>query len=149
MPRVSATRGARGTVLCGSGRVARHAGPVSAYLPPGWPAQVPPPAVRGWEQRAVAWLLDLCPHEYRGYPLLQRHPLLMVRLAARHVAAQQAGVATAVAQLRGDLAGFVPGPVVTEGIQVLETERTRLASTAHAVMLVERALRGQDFVPRL
>ncbi len=124
-------------------------GAVSAYLPPGWPSEVPPPAVRGWERRAVAWLLDLCPHEYRGYPLLQRHPLLMVRLTARHVAAQQAGVATAVAQLRADLAGYVPGPVVSEGIQVLEAEAARLSRCAHAVMLVERALRGQDFVPRL
>ena len=74
---------------------------VTAYLPPGWPAQVPPPGVYGWEQRAVAWLLDLCPHEYRGYPVLQRHPLLVVRLAARHVAAQQAGIATAVAPAAG------------------------------------------------
>jgi hypothetical protein len=105
--------------------------------------------VYGWEQRAVAWLLDLCPHEYRGYPVLQRHPLLVVRLAARHVAAQQAGIATAVAQLRADLAGYLPGPVVTEGLDVLEAERHRLDGAAHAVTLVERALRGQVFVPRL
>lgn len=122
---------------------------MTAYLPPGWPAEVPPPGTSSWERQAVAWLLDLCPHEYRGYPVLQRHPLLLVRLAARHVAAQQAGIATAVAQLRADLAGFLPGPVVTEGLEVLETERQRLAATSHAVMVVERAMRGEVFVPRL
>ncbi len=97
----------------------------------------------------MAWLLDLCPHEYRGYPVLQRHPLLVVRLAARHVAAQQAGIVTAVAQLRADLAGYLPEAVVTEGLDVLETERLRLRAAAHAVMLVEQALRGQVFVAKL
>lgn len=122
---------------------------MNAHLPPGWPPEVPPPGAPGWERRAVGWLLDLCPHEYRGYPVLRRHPLLAVRLAARHVAAQQAGTATAVAQLRADLAGYLPGPVVTEGLEVLEAERRRLGGVARAVTLVERALRGQVFVPRL
>lgn len=97
----------------------------------------------------MGWLLDLCPHEYRGYPVLQRHPLLVVRLAARHVAAQQAGLVTAVAQLRADLAGYLPEPVVTEGIDVLKAERLRLHAAGHALMLVEQALRGQVFVEKL
>ncbi len=126
-----------------------HPGAVNAYTPPGWPVEVPPPGAPGWERRAAAWLLDLCPHEYRGYSLLGRHPLLLVRLTARLVAAQQGGTDAAVGALRADLAGYLPGTVVAEGLAVLEHERQRLAAQSHAVMLVERALRGQVFVPRL
>ena len=121
----------------------------AAYTPPGWPAEVPPPGVPGWERRAVAWLLDLCPHEYRGYAVLARHPLLLVRLAARQASAQQAGTQSARAALRADLSGYLPGPVVAEGLQVLDAEQQRLAAVTEAVQLVERAMRGQVFVPRL
>lgn len=121
----------------------------AAYSPPGWPAEVPPPGVPGWERRAVAWLLDLCPHEYRGYGVLARHPLLLVRLAARLVAAQHAGTQSARASLRGDLSGYLPSSVVAEGLQVLDAEEQRLAAVTWSVQLVERAMRGQVFVPRL
>lgn len=120
-----------------------------SHAPPGWPGQVPPPGVPGWERRATAWLLDLCPPEYRGHPVLVRHPLLLVRLAARHVSAQHAGAQAARAALRADLAGYLPSAVVAEGLEVLDAEQRRLDATAHAVQLVERALRGQVFVPRL
>ncbi len=121
----------------------------AAYTPPGWPAAVPPPGVPGWERRAVAWLLDQCPHEYRGYPVLARHPLLLVRLAARQVSAQHAGTQSARAALRADLSGYLPTAVVAEGLAVLDAEQQRLAAAAEAVQLVERAMRGQVFVPRL
>ena len=97
----------------------------------------------------MAWLLDLCPHEYRGYAVLARHPLLLVRLAARQASAQQAGTQSARAALRADLSGYLPGPVVAEGLQVLDAEQQRLAAVTEAVQLVERAMRGQVFVPRL
>ena len=42
-----------------------------AVVPPGWPRRVLPPAVPGWEESAGAWLLDLCPPDYRGYPVLR------------------------------------------------------------------------------
>ena len=122
---------------------------MDAYTPPGWPGQVPPPGAPGWEHRAVAWLLDLCPPEYRGYPVLARHPLLLVRLTARLVSAQQSGTQSARAALRADLSGYLPTTVVAEGLAVLDAEQQRLAEVSGSVQLVERALRGQVFVPRL
>jgi hypothetical protein len=121
----------------------------AAYAPPGWPAEVPPPGAPGWERRAVAWLLDLCPPEYRGHAVLVRHPLLLVRLAARLVSAQRTGTQNARAALRADLSGYLPTAVVAEGLDVLDVEQRRLEELAGAVQLVERALRGQVFVPRL
>jgi hypothetical protein len=121
----------------------------AVWTPPGWPADVPPPGAPGWERRAVAWLLDLCPPEYRGHAVLARHPLLLVRLAARLVAAQQAGTSSARAALRADLSGYLPSAVVAEGLAVLDAEQRRLEQVGGAVQLVERALRGQVFVPRL
>ena len=96
-----------------------------------------------------AWLLDQCPPEYRGHAPLTKHPLLLVRLTARHVAAQHAGAQAARAALRADLSGYLPSAVVAEGLEVLDVEQRRLDATAQAVQLVERALRGQVFVPRL
>ena len=121
----------------------------AAYTPPGWPAEVPPPGAPGWERRATAWLLDLCPPDYRGHAVLLRHPLLLVRLTARLVAAQAAGTQSARAALRADLSGYLPTAVVAEGLDVLDAEQERLAAASTAVQLVERALRGQVYVPRL
>ncbi len=122
---------------------------MDAYTPPGWPRQVPPPGAPGWERRAVAWLLDLSPHEYRDHPVLGRHPLLLVRLTARLVSAQQSGTQSARAALRADLSGYLPTAVVAQGLAVLDAEQQRLADVSGSVQLVERALRGQVFVPRL
>ena len=60
--------------------------------PPGWPRQVRPPGAPGWERTAVAWLLDVCPPEYRSYPALRRHDVILARFAVLHVEACQAAV---------------------------------------------------------
>lgn len=122
---------------------------MSAHVPPGWPDGVPPAGAPGWQRRATAWLLDICPPEYRGYPVVVRHPVLLVRLAARQVAAQAAGTDTALATVRADLADQLSGPVVAEAVAVLEGERGRLAALLRSVELLEHALRGGSFVPRL
>ena len=60
--------------------------------PPGWPAPVRPPGAPDWETTATAWLLDLCPPEYRTYPALRRHPVVLARFAVLYVEACQAAV---------------------------------------------------------
>jgi hypothetical protein len=35
----------------------------------------------------MGWLLDLCPPEYRSYPALRRHPVVLARFAVLHVEA--------------------------------------------------------------
>jgi hypothetical protein len=52
-------------------------------LPPDWPAAVSPPGSEDWEASAAEWLLDLLP-EYRQYPTMRRHPVVLAFIA-RHV----------------------------------------------------------------
>lgn len=122
---------------------------MSVPVPPGWPHAVPPPGAEGWQQRAVGWLLDLCPPDYRGHPVLQRHPVVLARLAAHHVAGQVAAQQRAVATLRADLAGVVPPQVLDEVLAALDVEQARLLGAERGVRLLEAALRGHRYVPRL
>ena len=72
--------------------------------PPGWPAAVRPPGAPDWEATAMAWLLDLCPPEYRTYPALRRHPVVLARFAVLYVEACQAAVNRGLSEARGGLA---------------------------------------------
>jgi hypothetical protein len=120
-----------------------------AALPPGWPAQVRPPLTPEWERSAVAWLFDLCPPDYRAHDVLRRYPLVLARLAREHC---QAGVEAARkgrATVRADLAGQLPPEAVEATVSAYEREGLRLVKAAAAVVLVEDALQGKRWVPRL
>ena len=73
---------------------------VQLVAPPGWPRQVRPPGAPGWEHTAVAWLLDICPPEYRSYPVLRRHDVVLARFAVLHVEACQAAVRRGLSEAR-------------------------------------------------
>ncbi len=117
--------------------------------PPGWPAPVRPPGAPDWERTAVAWLLDLCPPDYRGYPLLRRHDVVLARFAALHVEGCQAAVRQGLSEARGALRGVVDADTVERAVEVWQAEEARLLAERRAVGLVEDALRGRRFVARL
>lgn len=127
--------------------------------PPGWPLAVPPPGAAEWQARAVGWLWDLVPAHYRRYDVLRRYPVLLARMAVAQVQVEEhaarGGLATARADLRGELTGGsgVPDGVPPEAVEALlnvyERELSRLAAVALAVDLVAQALAGRVFVPRL
>lgn len=121
----------------------------TAHVPAGWPEQVPPPGAPGWQQRAMSWLLDLCPADYRGYPVLARQPLLLAYLAREHVRASGAGLVRARGSLRAELGGDVAPHVLDEALAVMDEEEARLRATFRGVEHLEAALRGHTFVPRL
>jgi hypothetical protein len=122
---------------------------MTSHVPPGWPAAVPPPGAAGWQRRAAGWLFDLCPADYRGYPLLSRRPLVLAFLASEHVTSSLEGVARATAGLRAGLSGHVPPGAVEEALQVLDAEQARLVAADRAVRLVAAALQGAQYTPRL
>ncbi|MEJ5944537.1 hypothetical protein WDZ17_04415 [Pseudokineococcus basanitobsidens] len=117
--------------------------------PPGWPVDVPPPGADGWQARAASWLLDVCPPDYRGHPVLARQPRVLARLAVLHASAQLDGLRRAVATLRADLSDVVGPRVVDEALAALEAERVRLLAVEEGAVLVERALAGARVVPSL
>ena len=117
--------------------------------PPGWPAEVRPPGAPDWERTAVAWLLDLCPPDYRAYDVLRQHPVVLARFAVQHVAAGVEAARRGQATARAELHALVPPEAVTAAVAAYEREGARLASTARAVGLVEEAMRGRVFLRRL
>jgi hypothetical protein len=122
---------------------------MSTYTPPGWPPGVPPADAPGWERTAAEWLLDLCPADYRGYAVLRKHPLALAWLAGQHVAGARQAMARALATGRAELSGEVMPPVLEQVLGTVEREQARLIAAARGVHLLEQALRGRRFVPRM
>ena len=117
--------------------------------PPGWPAQVRPPDAPDWERTAQSWLLDICPPEYRSYPTLRRHLVVLARFAVLQVEAQQAAVRRGLSEARGGLREVADLDVVEAAVQTWLAEEARLLGVRRAVGLVEEAIRGRRFVARL
>ena len=118
-------------------------------MPPGWPQEVLPPQAPGFERSAVAWLYDLCPPDYRAHDVLRRHPLLLARFAAQHVAAGVQAARDGLRTLRADMTGLVPPEAVEAALGAYDREGRRLAGAGRQVELVAAALRGERWVPRL
>jgi len=110
---------------------------------------VRPPGSADWELTAVAYLLDCCPPEFRLYPVLRRHPVVLARFALRSVEGQARAVETGLAEVRTDLGRFVGPDVVDQAIDTWQRQGALLLRTRRAVELVERALRGEEFVPTM
>jgi hypothetical protein len=117
--------------------------------PPGWPRAVRPPGAPGWEHTAVSWLLDICPPEFRSYPVLRRHDVVLARFAVLHVEACQAAVRRGLSEARAELCDVTDQDTVEAAIEAWHTEAARLIAERRSVGLVEEALRGRRFVARL
>jgi hypothetical protein len=117
--------------------------------PPGWPAAVRPPDAPGWEHTAGAWLLDLCPPEYRTYPALRRHLVVLARFAVLYVEASQEACRRGLSEARSELRDVADPDVVEAAVETWLSEDARLSGVRRAAGLVEEAIRGRRFVARL
>jgi hypothetical protein len=97
----------------------------------------------------VNWLLDICPPEYRSYPVLRRHVVVLARFAVLHVEASQAAVRRGLSEARAVLHDVAEPRAVEAAVETWHTEAARLSAERRAVGLVEEALRGRRFVARL
>lgn len=122
---------------------------MEGYAPPGWPEVVRPPGAVDWDRQAVAYLLDCCPADFRGYPVLQRHPMVLAAFARHSVQGQRRAATDGVSMARTDLEQRVEQRVIDEAVDVWQAELARLARVERAVDLVTRALGGERFTPRL
>ncbi len=134
-------------MVASAGRSSRE--PRPAFSPPGWPDAVRPPGSPGWEGTAAVFLLDCCPADFRAYPVLRRHPVVLARFAAVYVSAHQEASAGALGTLRTGLAGQVPPEAVQAAVDAWEEQAALLVRRRREVGLVEDALRGRTFVQRL
>lgn len=122
---------------------------VQLVSPPGWPRQVRPPGAPGWERTAVAWLLDICPPEFRSYPVLRRHDVVLARFAVLHVEGCQTAVRRGLSEARAALRDVADLAAVDAAVEAWQAESARLLADRRSVGLVEEALRGRRFVARL
>lgn len=118
-------------------------------VPPEWPTAVRPPQAPDWEQTAVAWLFDQCPPDYRAHEVLVRHPVVLARFARGHVNAAVEAARQGLRTLRAELKGVVPPDVIEAALGAYDREGRALVRTARQITLVEGALRGERWVPRL
>lgn len=97
----------------------------------------------------MAWLLDHCPSEYRAYPALTHHPVALAWLALRHVNAQGQANTAARAAARAELRERLTPTELDAVLVALDREHARLLAVHRGVRLVDDALRGMRYVPRL
>ena len=121
----------------------------ATQVPAGWPAGVHPPGSPDFERTAVSWLLDVVPPDYRLHGVLLRHPVALAALARHHVAACVEGARAGYRSARAELGNELPPGGLAAVLAVYQAEGRRLVTTAHAVELVGRALRGETFVPQV
>ena len=122
---------------------------MGAYIPPGWPAGVHPPGSEEFESTAIGWLLDVVPPDYRLHGVLRRYPVALAALARYHSKACVEGARQGYRTARTELAGALPPHAIDTVLAAYRKEGARLAATAEAVDLVERALRGEVFTPKM
>jgi len=122
---------------------------MGAYIPPGWPAGVHPPGSDEFESTAVGWLLDVVPPDYRLHGVLRRYPIALAAMARYHSKACVEGAREGYRTARTELAGVLPPHAIDTVLAAYRKEGARLAATARAVGLVERALRGEVFTPKM
>lgn len=118
-------------------------------MPPGWPAGVHPPGSEEFESTAVGWLLDVVPPDYRLHGVLRRYPIALAVMARHHSRACVEGAREGYRTARTELADVLPPHAVDTILAAYRKEGARLAETARAVDLVERALRGEVFTPKM
>lgn len=131
------------------GERSRRGVPEQVYTPPGWPVRVRPPGTPDWETTAAAFLLDCCPADYRAYPVLRRHPVVLARFAVEFVQSQVRASADGLAGVRTSLADQVPPEVIQSAADAWAEQGARLVRLRREVALVEEALRGKVFVRKL
>ncbi len=123
--------------------------PMATYTPPGWPAGVHPPGSDDFESTAVGWLLDIVPPDYRLHGVLRRYPVALATMARYHSRACVEGARQGYRTARTELAGALPPHAIDTVLAAYRKEGARLAATARAVGLVERALRGEVFTSKM
>ena len=122
---------------------------MATYTPPGWPAGVHPPGSDDFESTAVGWLLDIVPPDYRLHGVLRRYPVALATMARYHSRACVEGARQGYRTARTELAGALPPHAIDTVLAAYRKEGARLAATARAVGLVERALRGEIFTSKM
>jgi hypothetical protein len=97
----------------------------------------------------MAFLFDCCPADFRAYPVLRRHPVVLARFAAEFVEGQRRAAEAGLAGVRTSLTHKVPPEVIEAAAQAWLEQSARLVRARRAVGLIEDAINGKVFVRKL
>jgi len=117
--------------------------------PPGWPARLVEPSHPEFESAAVRWLLDLGPATWREQLAIRDHPVALAFRARHEITGRLAGARTAYSLARQELADQLSAEAVAQVLTALEGEGANLLALQREVCLVEEALKGRRWRPRL
>ena len=92
---------------------------------------------------AATWLLDLVP-EYRQYPAVRQHPVVLASIARHVLNGAVEGARQGYRTTRSELGEVISPDVVAAALAEFRTEGQRLSAVLRAVELVERALRADQ-----
>ncbi|MCB0922824.1 MAG: hypothetical protein KDC08_13565, partial [Actinobacteria bacterium] len=102
----------------------------------------------GLAENVTGWLLDRLPPEYRTSPL-RRHPLVLAMCARLHAQATLAGTRDVYRDLRAELRDHLDPTDIQAALVGLEDLAAQFSRSEREIDLVEQALRGQVWKPRL
>lgn len=108
-----------------------------------------PPGSEDFEASAVAWLLDVLPGDFRRYPVVRRYPAALASIARHYADACVEGAQQGYRAARVELGVAIPPHAVDGVLAAYKTEGFKLARVARGVELVEGAIRGEAFAPKL
>jgi hypothetical protein len=80
--------------------------------------------------------------EYRRYPVVQQHPVVLAFIARHVLGGAVEGARQGYWTTRSELGGAVPPQVIAAALGDFRTEGQRLSAALRAVELVEGALRA-------
>lgn len=123
--------------------------PTALYVPPGWPDEVSLPGAPRWENTASAYLFDCCPPDFRAYPVLRRHPVVLAAFAAEFVESQVRAAKEGLAEARVRLEDPVNGTAAKESVVAWQNQLAHFLHMRRAVALIEESLRGKVFIRKL
>jgi hypothetical protein len=96
-------------------------------VPRGCPVAVSPPGSEDWETTAAAWLLDLVP-EYRQYPAVRRHPVVLAFITRHVLTGAIEGTRQGYWTTRTELGEVAAPDVVATALADFRTEGRRLSA---------------------
>ena len=116
-------------------------------VPAGWPDDLP--AVGdGFDEKVTGWLLDRLPAQYRT-SAIRHQPLVLAMAAANHADATLAGTRQVYRDLRSQLRDHLEPHQIDQALEALEALAADFTRTVREVTLVQQALEGHEWRPRL
>ena len=103
-----------------------------------WPSDLTPVGATGWQVKAISWLLDRCPSEFRTYEVFKNHPAALGHVAINHLEYQVESIRDSYRSARNGVR--LEPEVLGELLEALEHEGARLALELQSAREVVAAL---------